>query len=82
MRFGKTSHRGRSERRRLVDRYFGPAAYTAVRDQHLLRDVGHDDILDAFAALWTAERILRGASHSLPERPPIDRYGLRMEIVY
>jgi predicted RNase H-like nuclease len=82
MRFRKTSRRGREERRRLVDRYFGPAAYESVRDQFLVKDVGHDDILDAFAALWSAERILRGASSSLPEVPPIDRLELRMEIVY
>jgi predicted RNase H-like nuclease len=82
MQFRKTSRRGRNERGRLVDRYFGPAAYEVVRDQFRVKDVGHDDILDAFAALWSAERILRGVSRTLPERPPIDRCGLRMEIVY
>jgi len=46
-----------------------------------VKDVGDDDILDAFAALWSAERIPRGVSQSLPERPPTDRFGLRMEIV-
>jgi predicted RNase H-like nuclease len=79
---GKRSPPGREQRRRLVDRYFGPAAYEAVRARFLVRDVAHDDILDAFATLWSAERILRGTSRSLPERPPIDRCGLRMEIVY
>ena len=82
MRFRKTSRRGRNERRRLVDQYFGPAAYEVVRDQFRVKDVSHDDILDAFATLWSAERILRGVSRTLPERPPIDRCGLRMEIVY
>jgi predicted RNase H-like nuclease len=88
MRFPKKSHRGREERRRLVDRHFGPAAYALVLDQLRVRDrlrvkdVGDDDILDAFAALWSAERILRGASRSLPERPRTDRFGLRMEIAY
>jgi predicted RNase H-like nuclease len=82
MRFKKTSRRGREERRRLVDQYFGSAAYEAVRNQFRVKDVGNEDILDAFAALWSAERILRGASRSLPDRPPTDRCGLRMEIVY
>jgi predicted RNase H-like nuclease len=82
MRSKKRSRRGYEERRRLVDQYFGPAAYQAVRDQFRVKDVGHDDIFDAFAALWSAERILRRVSRSLPERPPIDRFGLRMEIVY
>jgi predicted RNase H-like nuclease len=65
-----------------VDRHFGPAAYDAVRDRFPAKDVAHDDILDAFATLWSAERILRGESRSLPESPPTDEFGLRMEIVY
>ncbi len=82
MGFNKRLGHGREERRRLVDRYFGPAAYDVVRDQFLVKNVAHDDILDAFAALWSAERILRDVSRTLPERPPVDRCGLRMEIVY
>jgi predicted RNase H-like nuclease len=82
MRLRKTSRRGREERRRLVDEHFGPWAYEEVRARFRVKDVGHDDILDAFAALWSTERILRCVSRSLPERPPTDRCGLRMEIVY
>ena len=82
MRFRKKLRRGRSERRLMVDQYFGPAAYEVVRDRFRVKDVGHDDILDAFAALWSAERILRGLGKTLPERPPIDPCGLPMEIVY
>jgi predicted RNase H-like nuclease len=80
--FGKRSLRGREQRRRLVDRHFGPSAYDAVRARFPARNVAHDDILDAFATLWSAERILRGEGRSLPESPPTDEYGLRMEIVY
>ena len=40
-----------------------------------------DDLLDAFATLWTAKRVLAGAHVTLPPRPPVDRLGLRMEIV-
>jgi predicted RNase H-like nuclease len=40
-----------------------------------------DDIVDAFVALWTAERIGCGAAISIPERPPLDSYGLRMEMM-
>jgi predicted RNase H-like nuclease len=39
-----------------------------------------DDILDACAAAWTAERILHGKARRLPPRPPVDGRGLRMEI--
>jgi len=40
-----------------------------------------DDIVDAFAALWTAERIHRGEAMSIPPIPPLDSHGLRMEMV-
>jgi predicted RNase H-like nuclease len=83
MRCKKSSFEGRAERCRLVDQFFGPEAYAQVRSRFPKRtDVGDDDILDAFAALWSAERILRRVSRSLPEHPPTDRCGLPMEIVY
>lgn len=40
-----------------------------------------DDIFDAFAALWTAERISRGESGSLPEEPVSDSASLPMRMV-
>jgi predicted RNase H-like nuclease len=83
MQSGKKSRRGHQERRRLVDRYFGPGAFEEVRKRFpKKKDVADDDILDAFGALWSAERILRGVSRTLPDSPPTDRCGLRMEIAY
>jgi predicted RNase H-like nuclease len=43
---------------------------------------GRDDFLDACAALWTAERIYRGAAERLPsaEKPERDERGLDMAI--
>lgn len=43
-------------------------------------DVGADDLLDACAAAWSARRILDGVSLRLPQEPPCDERGLRMEI--
>jgi predicted RNase H-like nuclease len=40
-----------------------------------------DGLLDAFAALWTAEWITKGGRLITPQNPPFDRFGLRMEIV-
>lgn len=40
--------------------------------------MGTDDILDAFAALWTAERIFRGHARTLPDAVLRDSLGLRM----
>ncbi|MEM6326021.1 MAG: DUF429 domain-containing protein [Bacteroidota bacterium] len=39
-----------------------------------------DDVLDALACAWTAERIRRGAALCLPADPETDPRGLRMEI--
>jgi predicted RNase H-like nuclease len=50
-----------------------PSSYRAV-------DVGADDLLDACACAWSARRIALGQSLRLPENPPRDARGLRMEI--
>jgi predicted RNase H-like nuclease len=72
---------GRAARLALVDGCFGDA-YLEVRRRYRKADVADDDILDAFAALWTAERIVRSEAATLPEHPPRDAHGLPMEIVY
>ncbi len=82
MSHSKKKRAGREERRQLVDEYFGPTAFDSVREGYLAREVASDDILDAFAALWTAERIANGIHTTLPGDPPIDAWGLHMEIVY
>jgi predicted RNase H-like nuclease len=73
---------GRADRHALVAEHFGVHAFPEVRGRHRRTEVADDDILDAFAALWTAERIVRGRFVTLPESPPCDSHGLRMEIVY
>jgi predicted RNase H-like nuclease len=78
----KRSRAGRAERRKLIASYFGRHAYAEVRDRFLVKHVGHDDIADAFAVLWTAERVARGTARTLPVIPPRDAHGLRMEIAY
>ncbi len=80
--YPKKKKPGRNLRRKLVEKHFGRAAIRSVRDSYLKKDVADDDILDAFAALWTAERILHGEESTLPGQPPLDSCGLRMEIVY
>jgi predicted RNase H-like nuclease len=78
----KKSRAGHAERRQLIASYFGPDAYDHVREQFPVKHVGHDDVADAFAVLWTAERVARGSAGTLPVAPPLDSHGLRMEIVY
>jgi predicted RNase H-like nuclease len=42
--------------------------------------VAPDDVLDACAACWTAERIHRGIAKQIPVNPEMDTHGLRMEM--
>jgi len=82
MAFAKKCNAGRIERRRLVDEYFGTTAYDSVRTQFARKHVADDDVLDAFAALWTAERVLQGKARIIPAKPPLDAFGLAMEMVF
>lgn len=78
----KKSRSGQAVRQRLICTRFGPDAFRNIRGQYLVRNVGHDDIADAFAALWTADRKLRGQAICIPQNPPTDEFGLRMEMWY
>lgn len=81
LRHGKRTRLGRRERQRLVAAEFGRHAFERVREAYGVSQVAHDDILDAFAVLWTAERILRRDAVVRPATPPRDARGLAMEIV-
>jgi len=86
MQDNKKTPAGRAERMALIARHFGTTAFDTVR-AHIYAQVpgsktiryADDDIVDAFAALWTAERIVRGEAVTLP---PVRPQGLRMEIAY
>ena len=76
----KKKSKGRRIRLDLLRRLWCPGA-------HLILSLGRssgikrDDAIDAMAACWTAERIVRGKSITLPISPVRDARGLRMEIV-
>jgi hypothetical protein len=61
----KNSSSGRTEREALVKPLYG-AAYTAARSSLLRDQYGNDDLLDAFAALWTGERVVAGKELVIP----------------
>ncbi len=71
---------GHAARLSLLRRWYGDAVPSALARR---RELGckADDIVDAFAVLWTAERIARGEAVSVPPEPPLDGYGLRMEMM-
>ena len=69
---------GFMERVSLVESVFGPDAFNQVRANHRRTRVAEDDILDAFAALWTARRIAFGTALTCPTPPQTSPTGLRM----
>ena len=46
------------------------------------RRVGADDVLDALVAAWTATRVFDDRAEWIPDEPPVDAKGLRMEMWY
>lgn len=81
MRYSKKRRDGKNERRNILDPRFGPDCIQAALDDKKSLASEEDDILDAFVALWTAERIAMGESFTIPDKPPRDSYGLSMQMV-
>jgi len=77
----KRSGEGAALRKGLVASFFGRFAFEFARE-FLPKSVADDDILDAFAATWTAWRIAAGIAESLPTAPRRDSKGLKMAIWY
>jgi predicted RNase H-like nuclease len=74
-RHGKRTAAGRVERLALL----ASVGYSGVLQK--VPGAGNDDLLDAAAACWTAERIHLGTATRVPAgRVPVDARGLRMEI--
>lgn len=79
----KSRTAGKKEREKLVDSHFGAGAYACLRNSILPKDGwADDDLLDACATLWTAERIAKGVMQVLPDASQVDTVGLPMRIVY
>jgi predicted RNase H-like nuclease len=76
----KKTTAGRDERRLLLTSIFGDSLQDALDARKELHS-SQDDILDAFAALWTAERIAKHEAKIIPCVRETDSYGLTMEIV-
>lgn len=80
MSFSKRVAQGQEERERLVRTVYGNRL-DYMREKLSFKGFNYDDVLDSFAALWSARRILNGEAIVLPQDPPQDAMGLRMEIV-
>jgi len=76
----KKDAEGRAEREKLLRAAYGKVVDEAQKS----RPPGcqSDDLLDAFAAAWTAARIAREEAVTIPAEPERDETGLRMRMVY
>lgn len=79
MAHGKKSPLGRAERIALLGKAFGNDMDRALRSRPA--GCAEDDLLDAFAAAWTAARIALGRAVTIPEDVPRDRHGLPMRMI-
>ncbi|WP_176060521.1 DUF429 domain-containing protein [Paraburkholderia sp. BCC1876] len=77
----KNKPEGHQIRKALLDAEFG-AALNAALAERVARDASLDDIVDAFAALWSAKRIAEGNACKLPEITVVDATGLPMVVRY
>ena len=82
MRHSKRTPAGRTERMALVEAWLGTGVLERARGNISRGQLADDDILDACAALWTANRILAGIAETLPASPPTDACGLPMQMVF
>jgi predicted RNase H-like nuclease len=80
MREPKKTAGGRAQRVALLRKWCGAAVGRALDERRKL-GCRTDDIMDALVLLWTAERIERREAVTIPASPPLDAYGLRMEMV-
>ncbi len=76
MAFKKRKKSGQSERLSLLLRYFPD-----VNKNLNIVPGARVDVLDAYACLWTAQRIINKRAISFPKDAIQDAVGLRMEIV-
>jgi len=73
---------GAEQRQMLIAKHFGMDAFASVESQVGQRNIAKDDIADAFAALWSANRRFVGIAQRLPNYEVMDSHGLPMNIWY
>jgi predicted RNase H-like nuclease len=71
---------GRKARMDLLKRFFHQVEEGSTRFTR--KDVSPDDVLDAYAAAWTAMRVFKGEAGCIPENPIYDSKGVEMAIWY
>ncbi len=79
MAYSKRKAAGREGRAGLLSRHFPRWLEPALGDRRAL-GCEANDILDAYAAVWTAARIVRGEAIRPPSTPNCDPEGLPMQM--
>jgi predicted RNase H-like nuclease len=82
MQYSKKMIAGFIERRDLIQRTMNVSVPGLPEIRSWARPAQPDDLLDAIAVAWTAHRIMLSRAKRLPEVPPVNYAGMRMEIVY
>lgn len=78
----KKSPDGSERRLALLAQHFGEMPVKDLIQRVPKSRAAPDDVLDALAALWSAQRIARGVAMSLPSPPEVDSEGLIRAIWY
>jgi predicted RNase H-like nuclease len=81
MAHAKRTGLGFVERLTLLNEVY-PGVFADLRRRVKQAAVKDDDLLDAMAALWTAERIAAGTASRIPEVPEVDSEGLAMTMQF
>lgn len=79
LRHSKKTQEGAHERLALLAQQGLPPLHHSSFD-YLRKDVQRDDVIDACAAAWSAQRILEGRARHFPESDERDTLGLLMRI--
>ena len=73
---------GLMERRFLLEREYGSSVGRLEKRAAGLPGVKLDDLYDALATLWTAQRHHRGEAGQVSTPTPLDTYGIPMQIAF
>jgi predicted RNase H-like nuclease len=71
---------GQAQRHNLLQKIFTDIDSILARAP--ISGCAMDDVLDAIIAAWTAGQAVIGKAKTLPEKPPLDSKGLKMEMLY
>jgi predicted RNase H-like nuclease len=82
MRHAKRDPAGFDERFEHLADVFPESVLQNVLDAFPRSEVSRDDVLDAFAVLWSAKRIALSTAERLPAEPTRDSCGIEMAIWY